>query len=68
MKTETKIQKVKAHLLTGRAITMLQSISWFDYYRLADGIYRLKNRGMDIETEMVVTLGGSRYARYRLKK
>jgi hypothetical protein len=46
MKTLTKIEKVKRWLESGKALTQQQAIDHFNYYRLADAIHKLRDRGM----------------------
>ena len=64
-KKTTKINKVKNWLLSGKAISQRDAIEYFDYYRLSDAIYKLKKRGMDIETK-IIHENGIQYARYKL--
>lgn len=62
----TKIEKVKEHLLRGKPITQRYAIEWFTYYRLASGIHRLRQRGMNIKTTMK-DIPGTKYAEYKLE-
>lgn len=52
---DAKVMKVKRRLLSGRTITATQSMRWYRYQRLADGIFQLRNppHNMNIETIMV---------------
>jgi len=61
----TKIDLVKKRLLKGKPITQRIAIEKFDYYRLASGVNRLRNRGMDITTAMKEK-NGVQYAEYTL--
>lgn len=64
MRRKAKIQRVKEWLLRGWTITDMQARNHFNYTRLADGIYKLKNKGLDIEN---INKRG-KYAKYKLKK
>ena len=66
MKT-SKIEKVKKHLIEHGSITSWECIAKYRYTRLSDAIYKLKKKGMDIETEMRYK-DGERYAIYHLIK
>jgi hypothetical protein len=62
MNQKNKIQSLKIWLQKGRTITQIQAINHFNYYRLADGIYKLKGRGMNI---INLNKKGN-YAKYKL--
>lgn len=62
----SKINKIKSHLLSGKPITGLEAIDKYGYYRLSDGILKLRKQGLDIITIMVDGKG-TRYAKYALK-
>lgn len=65
----TKIDSVKKRLLKGKPITQRIAIEKFDYYRLASGINRLRNRGMNITTTMKEKNPGKvQYAEYTLNQ
>lgn len=69
MEGKTKIALLREHLKRGDSITGITAITLFNYYRLSDGIYKLRHKmGMNIDTEMVTTMNGSTYARYSLIK
>ena len=64
MKKITKIESVKRWLLLGRTITQMQAINLWQYTRLADAVFVLNARGMNI-----VNLNKKpKYARYKLKE
>lgn len=65
MEKEKKIKKVENHLLTYGKITSWECITKYRYTRLSDAIYKLKKKGMNIETEMRYK-DGERYAIYHL--
>lgn len=64
MVTETKIEKVRKHLLKHKTITQREAIRLYRYYRLSDGILKLRKRGMDISTQMVRPENGDSFGRY----
>ena len=55
MKKESKLKKVKSHLLTGKSITPIEALNLYGSFRLAALIHTLRHKeGMDIvcdETE-----------------
>ena len=60
---KTKIQHVKDHLLKYGSITPRIAITHYNYLRLADGIYKLKNKGWNIKTIMKNSARAN-YAKY----
>lgn len=66
-KYHTKIDQVKAHLLKLGSITPKASWKNYGYMRLADGIMKLKRRGLPIRTEKKVADDGAEYALYVLE-
>jgi len=61
-----KTESVLMHLRKKRTITSWQAIQLFKATRLADIIYRLRNRGEQIVSETVEN-ENAKFARYRLK-
>jgi hypothetical protein len=61
-----KTDAVIAHLKK-RPITSWEAITKYQATRLADIIFKLRGRGLNISTELVEN-GSVRYARYRLSK
>lgn len=61
----TKIEWVQHRLKTAGYITGLQAINEGNYYRLSDGILKLRKRGWQIATENVHTKT-SQFGRYWL--
>jgi hypothetical protein len=53
----SKIEKLRKHLISGKAITGIGAMKLFSYYRLADGVHKLRKRGYDIKTVMVESKG-----------
>lgn len=68
MKRKPKIQLVREHLEKGQTITQATAARLFHYYRLADGIHKLRHRcGLNIITHSHPTTDGlSSYAEYEL--
>lgn len=63
----TKLQKVERHLAVHGSITGKDAYTSYGYYRLSDGIWKLRNRGYAIETiEETDPKTGDEYARYVL--
>ena len=62
----SKIGKLRKHLESGKTVTGLQAINWWEYYRLSDGIYKLRNKGLAIECNEIRKPDGTTYGRYRL--
>jgi hypothetical protein len=55
------------HLQAGESVTAADAVSRWSCYRLGARIFDLRRAGHDIETEMVSSTNGKRYARYHLK-
>ena len=67
---KTQIDKVLDHLKRCRRSGITSKIAFERYSitRLASAIRDLRKRGTDIETELLRSADGSRYAVYRLAK
>ena len=64
---ETKIAKVKEHLMSGKSITSWEAIQLYGCTRLSAVIFELKNRhGLTISSELI-TEDGVHYSKYSLK-
>lgn len=61
-----KIDQVLNHLQTHGSITPKDSYILYGYYRLSDGIWKLRNRGFNIATIKEESAKGDEYARYVL--
>ena len=61
----TQNQQIKSYLEKGKAITPIQALNKFGCFRLAAVIYKLKNEGLKIVTEMEYNKN-KQFARYRL--
>lgn len=55
--------RLKVWLLKGKTITHLQAEKVFQTNRISEYVRRLRNKGMDIKTEMVIK-DGSLFGRY----
>lgn len=61
-----KIELVLNHMQTKGSITPHDALLQYGYYRLSDGIYKLRNRGHNIVTIIEDRPNGDEYARYVL--
>lgn len=61
----SKIELVLKHLQTNKTITPLEAMNKYHYYRLSDGIWKLRARGFNIVTHKE-TFGEDEYAKYEL--
>ena len=59
-----KIELVLMHLKQ-MPITAREAVINYNYYRLADGIHKLRKRGYNIRTETIPS-GSTRFAKYHL--
>ena len=66
--TISQTQKILKHLKTGQSLTPIRALNWYGIMRLAARIIELREAGYNIETQMLVTRDGKRYATYRLKE
>jgi hypothetical protein len=64
---ETQEKGVLAYLNTGKAITPIQALNLFGCFRLAAVIFRLRDKGLNIETR-TIRQGRKSYASYKLIK
>lgn len=65
--TESQRAKILAHLQKGYSITPISALDKFQCFRLGARIWDLKDKGHQIETDMVDDKKtGKRYASYRL--
>jgi hypothetical protein len=59
---------IKGWLLNGYAITQLEALTQFGCFRLAARIADLRDKGLNVVTDMVTLENGKRVARYFVKK
>lgn len=65
--TESQRAKILAHLQKGYSVTPISALEKFQCFRLGARIWDLKDKGHQIETDMVDDKKtGKRYASYRL--
>ena len=57
---------IKEYLEDGNTLTQLQALNLFGCFRLASRIHDLRNRGLNILKERVLTPSGKWVAEYRL--
>lgn len=50
---ESQVKKIHNHLLLGKKISAIEALNRFGCFRLSDVIFRLRNKGVNIKTEMV---------------
>jgi Helix-turn-helix domain len=62
---KTQKEQIKKHLLSKKSITPIQALNKFGCLRLAAVIYKLKDEGFKILTEMQYK-GKKQFAKYRL--
>jgi hypothetical protein len=65
--TDSQNALIKGWLLNGYSITQLEALTQFGCFRLAARIAYLRDKGLDIVTDMVTLENGKRVARYFLK-
>lgn len=63
----TKIDKIKAHLLSGRSLTQLEALGLYGAFRLAARIHDLKAQGWKIVSTIKEDPNGNPYAEYKLR-
>lgn len=63
MKSKHKL--IEDHLLSGQIITGLIALDLYGVYRLSSVINRVRNKGIKVETTMVLNSSGeTKYAKY----
>lgn len=62
---DTQIGQIKEYLLAGNSITPIEALNMFGAFRLAAIIFKLKEQGLNIKTEMVYE-EDKRYAKYSI--
>jgi len=66
--TDSQNALIKGWLLNGYTITQLEALNQFGCFRLAARIADLKDKGLNVVTDMVTLENGKRVARYFVKK
>lgn len=62
----TQCQRIAEWLEQGNSLTQMEALNRFQCFRLASRINDLRNRGMQIVTEKILTATGKRVASYKL--
>ena len=62
----TQCAQIKAWLQQGNKITSLQALDLFGCMRLASRIHDLRNAGLDIHTERILTPSGKYVTQYSI--
>jgi hypothetical protein len=68
MATDSQNALIKGWLLNGYSITQLEALNQFGCFRLAARIAYLRDKGLDVVTDMVTLENGKRVARYFVKR
>lgn len=69
MSSQSQCKMIASWLMQGKSITSMEALNLFGCARLASRINDLKNRGMNIDKEMIVTpYTNKRVAKYFLVK
>ncbi len=63
---DTQYHAILGDLLAGLSVTPLEALNRYGCMRLAAVVHRLRRDGHHVETEMVTTDSGKRFARYWL--
>jgi hypothetical protein len=66
--TDSQNALIKGWLLNGHSITQLEALTQFGCFRLAARIAYLRDKGLDVMTDMVTLENGKRVARYSVKQ
>jgi hypothetical protein len=67
MRLDSQNALIKGWLMNGRSLTTLEALNMFGCFRLAARIADLKEKGMDIQTD-IVEINDKRVARYSIKR
>ena len=62
---KTQKEQIKKHLISKKSITPIQALEKFGCFRLAAVIFKLKDEGLKIVTE-IQHKGKKQFAKYRL--
>jgi hypothetical protein len=61
-------KQIAEYLNNGGVLTQMDALKMFNCFRLASRINDLRNKGLDIVTEKIITASGKTVAQYRLNK
>ncbi len=65
--TKNQCLLILQHLQSGKSINPLQALNQYGCFRLGARIYNLKQNGYNIESRMIKTESGKKYAEYLLR-
>jgi hypothetical protein len=66
--TDSQNALIKGWLLNGYSLTQLEALTQFGCFRLAARIADLRDKGLNVVTDMVTLDNGKRVARYTVKR
>ena len=66
--TDSQNALIKGWLLNGYSLTQLEALTQFGCFRLAARIADLRDKGLNVVTDMVTLENGKRVARYFVKR
>ena len=66
--TDSQTALIKGWLLNGYSLTQLEALQQFGCFRLAARIADLRDKGLNVVTDMVTLENGKRVARYFIKR
>jgi hypothetical protein len=66
--TDSQNALIKGWLLKGHSLTQLEALTQFGCFRLAARVADLRDKGLNVVTDMVTLENGKRVARYFLKR
>jgi hypothetical protein len=66
--TDSQNALIKGWLLNGYSLTQLEALNQFGCFRLAARIADLRDKGLNVVTDMVTLENGKRVARYTVKR
>ncbi len=66
--TDSQNALIKGWLLNGYSLTQLEALNQFGCFRLAARISDLRDKGLNVVTDMVTLENGKRVARYFVKR
>ena len=64
---ESQNKRIRAYLEAGGKLTQAQAYTMFQCFRLASRIHDLRDEGVNIDKEMIITPSGKRVAEYSIK-
>jgi hypothetical protein len=68
LKLPPQCKTILRHLEKGKSISLMESLLVYQISRLSDVIFKLRNAGHDVLTDMRVAESGKEYARYSLNQ